>query len=185
MRSDVQLTPLRPSHAEAMYRWMCDPAVRENVGLRSEPSLERTRAWIENALSDASVVPFAIELDGRHVGNVVLDRIDTYLSTARLSIYVGESNTRAKGVGRSAVRQAVYYAFDVLALNKVWLTVHAHNAPAIAAYVAAGFCVEGVLRDEFILNGRHCPAFTMSILRREYQSDAVSTDAPLSQRRAG
>jgi RimJ/RimL family protein N-acetyltransferase len=163
MQKPVQLVPLRRCHAEAMYRWMCDPEVRENVGVRAEPSLERTEKWIDGALADSSVVPFAIEAGGQHVGNVVLDRIDEHLSTARLSIYVGESSVRGKGIGRAAVREAVEHAFGKLGLNKVWLTVHAHNAAGIAAYVAAGFAVEGILRDEFVLRGKRCAALYMSI----------------------
>jgi RimJ/RimL family protein N-acetyltransferase len=165
----LSLVPLAPGHAEAMYRWMGDPAVRDNVGVRSEPTLERTLAWIEQARQDSATVPFAIEVGGWHVGNVILDRIDSYLSTCRLSIYVGESEARGKGVGREAVRCAVAHAFEKLALNKVWLTVHVHNAAAIAAYVAAGFTVEGVLRDEFMLRGKRCAAFYMSILSHELQ----------------
>jgi RimJ/RimL family protein N-acetyltransferase len=107
-------------------------------------------------------------LDGVHVGNVVLDRIDTHLATCRLSIYVGASEARGKGVGRAAVERAVEHAFGMLGLNKVWLTVHVHNAPAIAAYVAAGFAVEGILRDEFVLRGKRCAAFTMSVLKQEH-----------------
>ncbi len=170
MHQQLDLVPLRPCHAEAMYRWMCDPDVRENVGVRSDPSLERTLAWIEQAMHDPANAPFAVELSGTHVGNVVLDRIDRHLGTCRLSIYLGELSTRGKGVGRAAVQRAVQHAFEKLDLNKVWLTVHVHNAAAIAAYVAAGFAVEGVLRDEFVLHGRRCAAFYMSVLKCEYDT---------------
>jgi RimJ/RimL family protein N-acetyltransferase len=168
MQPEIHLVGLDPRHAEAMYQWMCDPVVRDNVGVRSEPSLARTRSWIEQATQDATVAPFAIELDGVHVGNVVLDRIDNHLATCRLSIYVGEPSARGKGVGRVAVALAVQHAFGMLGLNKVWLTVHVHNAPAIAAYVAAGFAMEGILRDEFVLRGKRCAAFYMSVLKEEH-----------------
>jgi RimJ/RimL family protein N-acetyltransferase len=168
MQPRIQLVPLEPRHAQAMYRWMCDPAVRDNVGVRSEPSLARTSAWIEQATEDPAAAPFAIELGGMHVGNVVLDRIDHHLSTCRLSIYVGEAAARGKGIGRAAVELAVQHAFATLGLNKVWLTVHVHNAPAIAAYVAAGFAVEGILRDEFVLRGKRCAAFYMSVLKQDH-----------------
>lgn len=164
------LSRLQPLHAAAMYRWMLDPEVAENLGLRSEPTLERTQRWIESALGDPSVAPFAIEWDGRHVGNVVLDRIDAYLSSTRLSIYVGEPSARGRGIGKLALRAALDEAFAVRALNKVWLTVHESNARAIAAYVAVGFRVEGVLRDEFVLRGQRCAALSMSVLAREYHS---------------
>ncbi|MCU1336549.1 MAG: family N-acetyltransferase [Bryobacterales bacterium] len=53
-------------------------------------------------------------------------------------------------------------------LNKVWLTVHALNAPAIRAYSALGFQVEGVLRDGFLLNGERLPALYMGLLRDDF-----------------
>ena len=90
------------------------------------------------------------------------------MATGRLSIYVGEASSRGKGVGRAAVQHAVQHAFETLGLNKIWLTVHAQNAVAIAAYVAAGFAVEGILRDEFVLRGKRCAALYMSILKAEH-----------------
>ena len=42
LRADVSLVPIEPAHAENMYRWMCDPEVSDNIGLRSAPSIEKT-----------------------------------------------------------------------------------------------------------------------------------------------
>jgi RimJ/RimL family protein N-acetyltransferase len=153
-----------------MFGWMRDPVVAENVGVRSEPSLERTLAWIEHARAAADVDAFAIVAAGEHVGNVVLDRIDAYLGTARLSIYLGEARARGRGIASAAMRLALRHAFSALGLRKVWLTVHARNGTAIAAYARLGFSVEGVLRDEFVLGGERLPALYMGLLRSEFVS---------------
>jgi RimJ/RimL family protein N-acetyltransferase len=166
--AEVALVPLDMRHAEAMYVWMCDPVVAKNLGLRSEPSPEKTRAFIEHAMNDDSVCAYAILLDGAHVGNVVLDQIDRHASKARLHIYVGEPSARGHGVGKRALRQALAVAFGELALNKVWLTVHARNAAAIAAYVAVGFHVEGVHRQEFVLDGKRLDELYMGCLASEF-----------------
>jgi RimJ/RimL family protein N-acetyltransferase len=150
-RANVMLVSLTTAHAEAMYRWMCDPEVAMNLGIRSEPSLEKTRAFIERAANDTTIQARAILLDDKHVGNVVLDQIDGQARKARLHIYVGEAAARGRGVGKHAVGGALELAFDELSLNKVWLTVHTRNARAIAAYVAVGFRVEGVHREEFVI----------------------------------
>lgn len=165
--ASVRLADLTVAHVDAMYRWMCDPIVSQNIGLRSEPSLEKTRAWVERATTDDTIEARAILLDGVHVGNVVLDRIDRHVSRARLSIYIGEAVARGRGVGRSAVTLASELAFDALDLEKVWLTVHAKNVTAIAAYEAAGFVVEGVHRGEFLLTGVRCDEIYMGILRAD------------------
>ncbi len=169
LRDDVSLAPLSAEHADSMYRWMCDPAVRANIGLRAEPSLEKTLAWIASAEADCSIQAFAILVKGEHVGNVVLDKLDTYLNTARLSIYIGEGCSRGKHIGATAVYLAASKGFGDLGLNKLWLTVHVRNHRAINAYTGLGFAVEGVLRDEFILDGERLSVFYMGLLKQEFE----------------
>jgi len=165
----IELKPLQVQHAPAMLAWMHDPEVAENLGLRSEPSLDRTLAWLAHAEGDPSIVALAIECEARHVGNVIIDRIDTYLGTGRLSIYIGEATARGMKIGQRCLKQVAEHAFETLGLHKLWLTVHAHNARAIAAYTAAGFAVEGVLRDEFMLRGKRCNALLMGLLRKSVE----------------
>lgn len=169
IRSDVTLAPLTHGHAAATYHWMLDPEVSRNLGLRSEPTLQRTSDWFEAALADPSICAFAVLLRDTHVGNVVLDRTDAYLRTARLSVYVGEPSARGSGVGRAAVCLAAGHAFDRLGLHKLWLTVHVQNAAAVAMYVRAGFLQEGVLRDEFILDGQRVDVLYMGLLRSQFR----------------
>src|SRR5437867_12386987 len=100
VRGDVKLVPVGAAHAANTFRWMQDRTLRRNVGLRNVPTLLTTRRWIARALRDAATCPFAILVAGEHVGNVVLDRIDRHLRTARLSIYIGSPAARGAGVGR-------------------------------------------------------------------------------------
>lgn len=168
LRADVTLGDLNLDHAPNMYRWMCDPAVSQNLGLRSEPSLEKTRVWIEHALQDPCTRPFAILLKGRHVGNVVLDRIDSYLSTARLSVYIGEASARKSGIGQTGIYLALSEGFHAMRLHKIWLTVHANNLAAIRTYCRCGFVLEGILRDEFWLEGKRVGVLYFGMLRDEF-----------------
>jgi RimJ/RimL family protein N-acetyltransferase len=165
--SAVTLVPLDRRHATAMARWAADPEVRDNLGLRADASLEATERWIERALGDDAFCAFAIDADGTHVGNVVLDQIDRHRGMARFHIYLGEASVRGHGVGGKATSLAVRHAFDVLGLFKVWLTVHADNKAAIAAYERAGFRHEGRLRAEFLFRGKRLDALYMGILRTD------------------
>ncbi len=160
----VRLAPLALEHAEATVAWLEDPELAGGLGLRRDPTLESTRAWIERAQLDATCHPFAIIAGGAHVGNVVLDLLDEHLSTARLSIYVGERGARGAGVAQEAVRRAAEHAAEVLHLHKLWLTVHVGNAPALAAYARCGFLAEGLLRDEFLLDGERTDLIRMGLL---------------------
>jgi RimJ/RimL family protein N-acetyltransferase len=170
---NVRVTRLRPDHAEAMFAWMQDPEVSRNLGLRNEPSIEKTRGWITRALEDSQTCAFAIELDGRHIGNVVFDHIDRYLSNARLSVYIGDIKARGTGAGFTGMYLAIREAFVNLGLNKIWLIVHTQNTRAIAAYVKLGFQVEGLIRDDFRLDGQLVPTFHMGLLRRDFEKLSV------------
>ena len=131
-------------------------------------------------MDDPTVQAYAILLDGRHVGNVVLDQIDAYLSSARFSMYLGEPETRGIGVGRTAAYLAVSEGFNLLKLNKVWLIAHSGNLPALRTYQALGFTLEGIHRQEFKLDNGFRDVFYMGLLRDEFEqvkSQAVVGDA--------
>lgn len=164
----VTVEPVGPHHAAAMLRWMQDPEVAANLGLRGEPSAERTEDWIRRSTADPAIRAYAVLVDGRHVGNVVLDRIDGWLGTARLSVYMGEPDARNRGIGQAGIRAVLAEAFGPLRLHKVWLVVHVRNARAIAAYLRIGFRIEGVLRDEFLLAGQRLDVFAMGLLASEF-----------------
>jgi RimJ/RimL family protein N-acetyltransferase len=174
LRSDVSLKPLALEHAPAMFAWVSDPEIGDNIGLRTQPTLARTQEWITRALGDDSIAPSAICVGGRHVGNVILDRIDRHLATARVSIYIGDAGARGSGVGTSALYLAVRDGFTRRGLNKIWLTVHAGNTTAIKSYERVGFQREGTLRDEFKLRGRLVSALYMGLLKRDFEQIAVA-----------
>jgi RimJ/RimL family protein N-acetyltransferase len=167
-RCDVRLEPLTAACAASMVRWMHDPEVSRNIALRKAVTLASTESWIAGALQDESVRPFAIWSGDTYVGNVILDRIDPYVGSARFSIYVGDPSARGKGIAAAAIDLVLKQAFQVLQLNKVWLMVHSRNIRAINLYLKSGFVLEGMLRDEVMLDGERISALYMSILQREF-----------------
>ena len=161
----LELRPLARENAETMLRWMLDPEVAEDVGLRSIPTLERTLEWIARADVNAR----GIFHEGCHVGNVVLDQFDTHLQTARISIYLGEPTARGQGLAFAAMRLALARGFAQHGLYRIWLTVHERNTRAIQLYSKIGFRREGVLRGDFRLRGERVDAVLMGMLRSEFE----------------
>lgn len=162
----MALVPLRTAHAAAMVRWLRDPVISGNLGLRAKPSLARTKELIK-ASSSETTCGRAILLDGVHVGTVVLDHIDRRFGKTRLYIYIGDPRARGHGVGQRAVSLACDLAFGELGLYKVWLTVQVKNVGAVRAYEAAGFTLEGTHRGEFLLDGDRIDEHYMGILRTD------------------
>lgn len=172
-QTGVRLVPVDESHAENMFHWMDDPEIRRHLGLRREATLEKTVEWIQFVTAHPDKVRSYAILSGKtHVGNIVLDRFDRILSTARFFIYIGES--RGTGLGRAATRALVEEGFGPLGLYKIWLTVHRGNLRAINAYLDVGFKIEGVLRDEFLLDGNRVDVFYMGILKEDFLRSSSS-----------
>ena len=170
LRSDVSLRPLTEEAAPRMLAWMQQPDVAEGIGLSRPPSLERTLSWIISARNSETVRAWMVQIDGDHVGNVVLDQIEARAATARLSVYLGSAEARNRGIGTTASYRALEYAFSTENLYKVWLTVHTENAAAIGAYRKLGFQIEGTLRGAFVVNARRLDALYMGLLAKEFLS---------------
>lgn len=167
MSEGIELRALDSSHAERMLRWMRDPEVAENIGLRATPTLERTQEWIAKANANTGTRAWGIFHFDSHVGNVVLDCLDDHLCSARLSIYLGEASARGQGVASAALRLVLRRAFAEHGLHRIWLTVHERNTRAALVYARLGFRIEGILRDDFLLRGQRVNAILMGMLRTE------------------
>ncbi|SEQ49701.1 Acetyltransferase (GNAT) family protein [Streptomyces sp. yr375] len=96
-------------------------------------------------------------LDDRVVGYVRLAFPTSLACNAHVRQIQGLAvldEARGRGVGRALVRAAVDEARRQGA-RRITLRVLGHNAPARALYAAEGFAVEGVLPEEFLLDGTY------------------------------
>ncbi|MEU9448150.1 GNAT family N-acetyltransferase [Streptomyces sp. NPDC048277] len=97
------------------------------------------------------------ELDRRIVGYIRLARPTPVAANAHVLQVQGlavAEEARGRGVGRILLRAAVEEARRHGA-RRLTLRVLGHNTPARKLYEAEGFAVEGVLPEEFLLDGRY------------------------------
>jgi len=78
---------------------------------------------------------------------------------------------RGRGHGGSLMRALVAYGFDELGLHRLQLGVYTFNAAAIAAYEAAGFTVEGTLRDSTRGSTGYWNGLVMGLLESDRHPD--------------
>jgi diamine N-acetyltransferase len=60
------------------------------------------------------------------------------------------------------------YAFSVLNIHKLYLHVDKDNARAVRIYERCGFEPEGILKDEFFVNGKYRDAVRMCLFQPAY-----------------
>lgn len=100
---------------------------------------------------------FVAEIDGRLVGYIRLGRPTPLASNAHVRQVLGlavADAARGRGVGRALLRAAVGEARRQGA-RRITLRVLGHNTPARKLYEAEGFVVEGILPQEFLLDGAY------------------------------
>ena len=131
---------------------------------------ERTRATYEgNLKEDHSKSFFAIEADGKYIGDCGLMGLANSHGNAELGIVIGDRQYWGRGYGREAVRLLLHYGFHYLGLRRIVLTTHAKNLRAIRCYLACGFIEEGRPRKALWIEGEYVDLVNMSILRDEWQ----------------
>lgn len=104
------------------------------------------------------------------VGLVELVEVNYVHRTAEFQIIIAPS-FQGRGYARQIIDKAVNYAFKILNMNKLYLLVSDENPKAIHLYEAAGFKTEGVLIEEFFMNGQYRNAIRMYMLQRDYCKD--------------
>jgi len=101
---------------------------------------------------------------------ISLDNIDFLNRKADLSIIIGEKKFLDKGLGAETVTLLLGHAFGKLSLHKIGLGVLSKHTVAIRSYEKAGFVIEGILKDEILLNGQYHDITKMRILAEDFKA---------------
>jgi RimJ/RimL family protein N-acetyltransferase len=135
-------------------------------------SLERLRAEYNSraASGGRDGMGFAIEVDGKMIGQCALFNENTTAHSVELGIAIGDKAYWGQGYGREAVGLLLHYAFRYRNLHRVWLQVLGRNERAQRAYRACGFVEEGRMRSHAWSDGSYDDLVVMGILRSEWES---------------
>lgn len=113
---------------------------------------------------------FAIEAEGKLIGQCALFNFDHTGHTCELGIAIGDAAYRGRGYGRETIILLLDYAFRLRNFRRVWLRVHGKNERAIRAYRACGFQEEGRQRAHVWSSGAYDDLVLMGILREEWDA---------------
>ena len=139
---------------------------------RLDTLLSRTafRRKYEQRITEAEkdLVMLGIEFEGQLVGYVQLALIDYDERRAAVGILVGEKNMWGHGIGKTALRILLDYAFTVSNLERVYAEVYGFNQRSLRLMERVGFQKEGVLRQHEIHNGARQDMHFFGMLKSEY-----------------
>ncbi|MBE4608306.1 spermidine N1-acetyltransferase [Vibrio navarrensis] len=101
------------------------------------------------------------------IGLVELIEINYIHRSAEFQIIIAPA-FQGQGFAATAIHKALDYSFSILNLHKVYLQVALSNEKAIHLYQQCGFIEEGLLVEEFFINGQYQDVKRMYILQRDY-----------------
>ncbi len=167
LASRISIGPFVPDDFGPTFCWANDVAAARLDFAYRPIDMMAHRQWWDAIGKDPARVAFAIRKTGEPaiIGYVQITGINPVHRSAEIGIRIGEEANRGQGYGTQALRLAVAYCWDHLNLNRVQLVVFKHNARAIAAYRAAGFRKEGVLRKAAFIGGAWVDLVVMAALR--------------------
>jgi RimJ/RimL family protein N-acetyltransferase len=165
---NVYLRALEMTDLERCQRWINDPAVHRTLDFRTPLSLEQEREWLDRACRNSfENVHLAIctMADDRHIGTVSLMNGHPVHRRSTFGIMIGETDLHDCGYGTEATRLICRYGFEEMNLNKINLTVMADNPRGVRVYEKVGFVKEGLLREEFFIDGQYRDLIWMGLFR--------------------
>jgi RimJ/RimL family protein N-acetyltransferase len=169
----VTLRELTLEDVEDRYNWCLDKEVIKHLNMPDKYppySFKETRKWIEmcinkmNGYEQKAILTEA----GIHIGWVDLKNIDSLNKHAELGIAIGNKEYWGKGYGHAAMKEMLFWGFNKLHLNKIWLRVEVDNEKAIHSYKQIGYVEEGILRQDRLRKGTYVDRLRMSILKEEF-----------------
>jgi ribosomal-protein-alanine N-acetyltransferase len=147
-----------------------EPTMPGGWALRHAPG-EWPARWLQlrSAARRGVALPFAVTLDGRFVGHVVVGNV---VREPLLSAYVGywvDSRVTGGGVITGAVALVVDHCFTRVGLHRIEATVRPENTASLRVLEKLGFREEGLFRRYLDVDGawrdHYCYALTSEEVR--------------------
>ena len=151
---------LRPYRLDELDR------ISEIRGLDSEERRENFKSRMEKSGTwDDHYLHFAIEADGRLIGDLQLRKCDRTRPPGHLELGIElAEEVRGKGYGTEALRAAATYAFGEGA-HRIEGSTDESNTAMRRAFEKAGWRFEGVLRALFIEDGQPRDYYSYAITK--------------------
>ena len=168
----VWLRPMEERDLPAFMLLVNDTDVGARAGFGAPFGPDGAREWFTDKMKkmsdDRGAFFTACEAgSGDLIGTVWLNHLSLWDRSAELAIAM-DADHIGGGWGTEAQRAVLAHGFESIGLHRIFLTVDAENARAIASYRKVGFVEEGRMRAIFFHDGAWADALLMSILEDEW-----------------
>lgn len=168
--NDVTLRPLATTDLDTWYTWEYNIELAMLAGWT--PLLAKTafKQKFEQRINEPKdeMKYFALDYESQFVGVLQLAEIDHFEKRAAISIFLGLKELWGRGIGSTALRLLLDYAFTVQGLERVYSHVYGFNTRSQRLMEHVGFQREGILRQHDLQNGKRQDLHVYGILKPEF-----------------
>jgi RimJ/RimL family protein N-acetyltransferase len=159
----AELFLLEPCHVTERYvAWLNEPAINRFLESRfCAHTVESTRAFVAALLDSPDNLFLGIRYrpgedagKGDHVGNIKLGPINWQHRTGEVGLLLGDRAVWGQGVASTSIRLLCEIARMPLRLRKITAGCYASHIASRRAFERAGFALEGIRKEQFLLDGR-------------------------------
>ena len=179
----ICLRDLEPGDEAQLHQWRQEPDVERWMSDAAVPDRATHQRWFISLLADPDSRGWMITRGGAPAGLLTLTGLSSHHRRASWNWFVGDPDSRGRGVGRAAQVLGLDRAFRELSLDKVWAEVMADNDGALKLQIAAGFQREGYLRDHVLKNGLRRDVVLLGILASDWKARRERVRTPLVEAR--
>lgn len=169
----LHLRRLTPDDAEIIFRIQSDPEVIRYFGRAGDASIEAARervARIDAGIREHTSIRWGITLrdTGELIGTAGFWRWNKPHRNAEIG-YDLRPAWWGRGLMPEAVRAILRFGFDEMDLHRVEANVDTENQRSVRVLERLGFVREGVLRENWLNEGRFTDTGTYGLLRRDFE----------------
>lgn len=161
----ISITPLIPEHITVVSSWLDSDEVKDTfitLFPHEQKSLE------EYLLKKQDRQYFSIVDNNKIVGIIGADRINPAAKSVEMKKLIGALDSQGKGIGKKATFIFLYYIFNILDYNKVYIHSVDTNIKNINLNAKFGFELEGILYQEVYLNNKYRDVLRMGLLKQTW-----------------
>lgn len=164
---NVTIKPLTPEHVPQISDWLQSTDVNQkfiNLFPREKGPLE------SYLLNRPDRQYFGIYYDHDHfVGIIGAENIDLLIRKLEMKKFIGTSEFRSKGIGKVSTFLFLFYAFEIIKFNKVYIHSIDTNILNINLNSKFGFELEGILFAEAFVNNAYRDVLRMGLLQTKWR----------------
>lgn len=166
----VTLRPVLKSDVPFALSCMNDPTVRTFVSSFLPLMEEDEEKWIKRLHEKRETdITFAIEVEGKIIGFMGVHNIRWKDRVASTGAVIKDTGNRGKGYGTRAKMLVLNYAFNECNLRKICSGAIAFNLASIRFNAKCGYKIEGVLKDQYWINGNYHDLVMSAVFREDFE----------------